>query len=207
VTDSATPRLELSSLEIATPAGPRQVLVVTPLEMVRVGKARLARIRDGDADSPVDEEIVRGLTSSGRTADALVLRSWGGSPERSWGFADELDEHEVRELGYAMMRGQLALFRRVLALGVRALVSTDLTAREFDAFRVGGLRLARELQGGVAAGARGSTDEIDLWILDHFSLWTTRPFDEFVLQGLPPLFTLVDRHADELASFRSRLAG
>ena len=150
--------------------------------------------------------ITRGQAHIGRRlgewpkpVDIVLLRSWGGDESRSWGFAPDLRADEVDALGYAIMRDQLAFFRDLLRLGVFALVATDLSAREFDAMLRATTRLSRELGGRAKSGTATPDDEMDRWILEHLSLWATRPYDEFVLQGLPELFALVDRHRGRLA--------
>ena len=197
--------LEFSDFEVAASTGARRALVVTPTERIRVGHVRLDATRAGDRGSLVDDEIVRQVAAWPRKVDVVLLRSWGGSEDRSWGFDPSLADDEVDELGYQMMRDQLAFFRRIIALGTYALAATDLSAREFDAMLRGTLRLTRELTARITAGASDGTDEVDRWILDHFSLWTTRPYDEFVIQTLPSLFALVDRHAQKLADLKAKL--
>jgi hypothetical protein len=200
------PRLEFSDFEVATSSGIRRALVVTPAERLRVGRVRIDSTKSGDRGSAVDDEIVRQVAQWPHKVDVVLLRSWGGSDDRSWGFDPALGDDEVDELGYELMRDQLAFFRRIIGLGTYALAATDLSAREFDAMLRGTLRLTRELSARIVAGDSDGADELDRWILDHFSLWTTRPFDEFVLQALPSLFTLVDRHAQKLADLTARLS-
>jgi hypothetical protein len=202
----AAPALEFSDFEVAASHGIRRAIVVTPTERIRVGRARLDATQAGTRGSTVDDEIVRVVAGWPHKVDVVLLRSWGGSEDRSWGFEPGLADAEVDELGYQMMRDQLAFFRRIIALGTYALAATDLSAREFDAMLRGTLRLTRELGARIAAGGSDGTDEVDRWILDHFSLWTTRPYDEFVIQTLPSLFSLVDRHADKLDDLRTKLA-
>jgi hypothetical protein len=204
---SDAPRLEFEEVEVETATGKRVALVVSAGEKIRIGRGRLDQIRQGDTSSPVDDEIVRCLAAWPRGVDAVLLRSWAGSEERSWGFDPTLDGEELRELAYSMMRGQLALYRRLLVHRVHALVSTDLTARDFDALLAGAFRLSGELTARIASGDESTElDRVDRWILDHFSLWTTRPFHEFLVQGVPRVFAMVEKHADELAALSSRIA-
>jgi len=195
------PRLEFSDFEVAIPSGKRRALVVTPAEKIRVGRGRLGLEElAANEPSPVDGEIIRRVATWPRPIDVVLLRSWGGDENRSWGFDPQLDDAQTDALGYRLMQGQLAFFRQVIGLGVFALVATDLTVREFDALLRASTRLGRELGVRAKQGVGDATLETDRWILDHFSLWTTRPFDEFVLQGLPALFNLVDKYRDKLAA-------
>jgi hypothetical protein len=200
------PQLEFSDFEVATSKGVRRALVVTPAERLRVGRKRIDSTKSGDRGSHVDDEIVRHVAKWPNKIDVVLLRSWGGSEDRSWGFDPSLGDTEVDELGYEMMRDQLAFFRRIIGLGTYAIAATDLSAREFDALLRGTMRLTKELSARIASGQSDGADELDRWILDHFSLWTTRPFDEFVLQALPSLFTLVDRHSDKLADLTAKIS-
>jgi len=195
------PRLEFSDFEVATSSGNRRALVVTPAEKIRVGWARLG-MADAEAGVPslIDGEIVRRVASWPRPIDVVLLRSWGGDESRSWGFDPALGDAETDALGYRLMQGQLAFYRQVIALGIFALVATDLSAREFDALVRATVRLGRELGARAKQGDGDPTLATDRWILQHFSLWTTRPFDEFVHQGLPEVFNLVDRYRDKLTT-------
>lgn len=192
-------QLEFSDFETEVLGAPRRALVVTPAQKIRVGRSRLTAPTVEGKPSDVDSEIVRQLGAWPQRVDVVLLRSWGGDEGHSWGFAADLEPDEVDAVGYALMRDQLAFFRDVIRLGVFGIVSTDLTAVEFDAMRRATTRLSRELASRAKAGIATADDELDRWILEHLSLWTTRPFDEFVLQGLPELFGLVDRHRGRLA--------
>lgn len=199
------PRLEFSDFEVAIPTGKRRALVVTPAQKIRVGQARLgADPSHANEPSAIDGEIVKQVASWPQPVDVVLLRSWGGDENRSWGFDPSLGDAETDALGYRIMQGQLAFYRQVISLGVFALVATDLTAREFDALVRATVRLGRELGTRAKQGDGDPSHATDRFILDHFSLWTTRPFDEFVLQGLPEVFNLVDRYRDRLASLASR---
>jgi hypothetical protein len=193
------PQLEFTDVETAVAGVPRRALVVTPTARIRVGRGRLTAPLDGGRVSGVDTAIVERVGQWPRPVDVVLLRSWGGDESRSWGFDPELGPDDVDALGYAIMRDQLAFFRDVIPKGVFALVATDLSAREFDAMLRATTRLSRELGGRAKSGTATAEDEVDRWILQHLSLWTTRPYDEFVLQGLPELFMLVDRHRGRLA--------
>lgn len=197
--DVAGVQLEFGDFETEVLGVPRRALVVTPAQKIRVGRSRLTQPSTPGKASEVDAEVVRQLGAWPAPVDVVLLRSWGGDEAHSWGFAEDLTPEEVDALGYALMRDQLAFFRDIIRLGVFGIVSTDLTAVEFDAMRRATTRLSRELGGRAKAGTATADDELDRWILEHLSLWTTRPFDEFVLQGLPELFALVDRHRGRLA--------
>jgi hypothetical protein len=191
--------LEFSDVETTVGGVSRRALVVTPTARIRVGRGRLAHPTDVGKVSSVDAAIVRRIGEWPHKVDIVLLRSWGGDESRSWGFEPDLTPDEVDALGYSIMRDQLAFFRDIIPMGVFALVATDLTAREFDAMLRATTKISRELGGRAKSGTATPDDEVDRWIVEHLSLWTTRPYDEFVLQGLPELFLLTDRHRGRLA--------
>lgn len=198
-------KLDFSDFEITLGEKVRRVLVVTPIAPIRVGRERLVAIGDGDPSSPVDDEIVERLASWPSSVGVLLLRSWCGDESRSWGFADDLTADEVAQLGVALTRSQLLFFRRILARGLHAMVATDLTAREFDAMRQGTMTLSQRFAEQARGVGLSAAEQVDRWILEHFSLWTTRPFEEFVAHGLPDLFNLADKHAETLRELRAQL--
>jgi len=192
-------QLEFEEIETEVGGVQRRALVVTPSAKIRVGRSRLQADTTPGKASMLDGEIVARLASASSAPEVVLLRSWGGDVDRSWGFDADLTAAEVDAVGYAIMRDQLAFFRDMIPLGVFALVSTDLSAVEFDAMCRATTRLTRELGSRARSGTADADDDIDRWILEHLSLWTTRPFDEFVLQALPAMYILIDRHRGRLA--------
>ncbi len=192
-------QLEFTEFETEILGVARRALVVAPVQKIRVGRSRLSQAPTPAKASAIDSEILRRVEVWPRSVDVVLLRSWGGDESHSWGFDADLTADEVDALGYAIMRDQLAFYRAAIHLGVFAMVATDLSAREFDAMLRATTRLSRELGARAKLGTATAADEADRWILEHLSLWTTRPFDEFVLQGLPELFGLIDRHRSRLA--------
>jgi hypothetical protein len=134
----------------------------------------------------------------------VLLRAWDGA-DASWGFDEDLDHDELMALGYHQMRAQLKLCRRALVLGTVAVVNTDLNPRDFDALLEGWRSFSRALHK-KAELERDVKEDADLFLLDHFTLWTTRPMDEFRDQGLPAVFDLAQRYRGRLESLKQRLA-
>jgi hypothetical protein len=200
---SETSPLRFEEVIVASGSGERTALIVTPTTKIRLGRERLARLREGDRDSEVDDLVLERIRSHTGRIDAVLLRSWDG-PAASWGFDEGLDHEELTALGYHLMRGQLRLFRRAIVLGTTALCSTDLTPRDFDATLEGWRRLSRELRD-KGDLERNLKEETDLFLLDYFTLWTTRPLQEFVDQALPAVFDLVHRHRDRFDVLKTRL--
>lgn len=201
---SDSPPLRFEDLVVPTPSGDRTVLVVTPTRKLRVGRERLDRYREGDRTSELDDLVIDRIREHDGPVDAVLLRSWDGE-NASWGFDEELDADELSALGYHLVRGQLKLCRRAIVLGTTAVVSTDLTPRDFDALLEGWRRLGRELRK-KGELERNVKEDTDLFLIDHFTLWTTRPLEEFRDQALPSVFALAQRYRGRLEALRERLA-
>lgn len=195
--------LRFEEITIQTRSGDRSVLVTRPTRKIRLGRERLARYREGDRDDELDDLIVEKLQSFEKAPDGLLMQCWDGA-NGSWGFDEDVDHEELMALGYHLMRGQLKLVRRALVLGTVAVCSTDLTPRDFDAVLDGWRRLSRELRekGDLE---RNLKEDADLFLLDNFTLWTTRPMEEFRDQAMASVFELVERHRDRLQGLRDRL--
>ncbi len=198
-----TAPLRFDELVVPTRDGERTVLVAVPTRKIRLGRDRLARMREGDRDSALDELILDTLRARDKRIDALLLCSWAG-PGASWGFDEDLDQDELVALGYHLTRSQLKLFRRALVLGATAVCSTDLTPRDFDAVLEGWRRLSRELRE-KGELERNLKEDTDLFLLEYFTLWTTRPLQEFCDQALPSVFDLAQRYRERLDVLRARL--
>jgi hypothetical protein len=201
MSDSSPLRFE--DLVVATPAGDRTVLVVTPTEKIRVGRDRLDRYREGDRTSELDELVLERIREHDGPVDGVLLRSWDGE-NASWGLDEELDPDELSALGYHLVRGQLKLCRQAIVLGTTAVVSVELTPRDFDALLEGWRRLGRELRK-KSELERNVKEDTDLFLIDHFTLWTTRPLEEFRDQALPSVFALAQRYRGRIEALRERL--
>jgi hypothetical protein len=195
--------LRFEELVLPTPSGDRRILVVTPTEKIRFGRERLARLREGDRSRDLDDVVLERIRAHDGPLDAVLLRAWDGA-EASWGFDEDLDHDELMALGYHQVRAQLKLCRRALVLGTVAVVNTDLNPRDFDALLEGWRRFSRALRKKEEL-ERDVKEDADLFLLDHFTLWTTRPMDEFRDQGLQAVFDLAQRFRGRLDSLKQRL--
>ena len=200
---SDSPPLRFEDLVVSTSSGDRTVLIVTPTRKLRVGRKRLDRYREGDRTSPLDDLVVERIEAHEGPVDAVLLRSYD-SPGASWGLDEDLDADEIAALGYHLVRGQLKLCRQAIALGTTAVISTDLTPRDFDALLDGWRRLGRELRK-KGELERNVKEDADLFLIDHFTLWTTRPLEEFRDQALSSVFDLAQRYRGRLQALRERL--
>jgi hypothetical protein len=194
---SARVRLHDETVEVDGEA--HRILVVTPTDRIVIGRDRLDRIRAGDARSIIDELVLDRARTWTPRIEAVVFVAHDGE-DRCWSFAADLGPEEIDELGYEMVRAQLALYRGLLDAGIHALTGIALPAAEHAAFVRGTERLAaeieRELQG--ADRARASVLRLDLWLLDHLALWTPASPERFFAAQLPELLSLLQRRRRQI---------
>lgn len=185
----------------------RRGLLAKPDGVIETGRERLERIRAGDRGSTLDDQIVETVTSWPDPIDVVLFCACHGDPERSWGFSPELDEEETAQLGFEMVRTQLALYRRLVQQGVFALVGTEMGEREYEAFRKGAERLAEELEARIRDADEGEAADarLELWLLDHLALWTPHKLDDVLADDLPKVLTVLDRRKQQLESLREAL--
>lgn len=193
---------------IETPHGSKSVLVVEPPTGTAVDRARLDRIRSGELQSDLDEAIVRLVDARPGAADAILFRAHRGRGDHGWGYAADLTDAEVDELGEVMVRLQMDLYRRLAARGVYALAGTEFGEREVRSFRRGTDRVAAELERALrsADGPEAAQQRFDLWLLDHFAMWVDQDVDEFMNGGLPRLLDKVERQRRRLEELRAAIA-
>lgn len=167
------------------------MLVVRVVSPARMDRARLERMREGNYASPVNDEILASVAEAGRPVAAIVFDA--DSPD--WGFTDDLTEEEVGELGYHMIRSQLNLYRRAARAGVRVVVGVGFGPREVDGYTRGGDRMVEELERTLQdrSAADSSASQLDLWLIDHLTLWTTASLDEFLDHRVAEVIGSADR--------------
>lgn len=192
---------------VDTAHGTKRVLVVEPAARVEVGRDRLARIRAGDGHNAIDAAVLN-LVDAHRGVDAVVFRAHRGEGPTGWGYARDLSDPEVEELGTAMVRLQVDLYRRLADRGVFAIVGTEFGEREVRSFRRGTEAVAAGLERSLrtADAPAVARCRFDLWLLDHFAMWVGTEHGVFVAGGLPKLLDKVQRQRRRLERMRADLA-
>lgn len=205
--------VRLVARDVDTVRGPKRAWLVEPTEHLRVGRDRLARFRaEGHPGGEVDRAILAAVRRVADPSSVVVFRARSASG--SWGFADDLDEAEARELGYHLAIDQMPLYRRLVAAGVFALIHVEFTPREADAYQVGTQRLLDELEATSIPElgtdeAAGAIQRVDRWILHHLAYFFTLGFDDVassVLHRQLPLLEARIPHLRELVASLPRHA-
>ena len=195
VHDSTVEEITTRTMRDLTVEGePRRVLVARAIKPSRLDRDRHDRMRKGDYSSPINVELLAAIAGSDRPVDAVIFDN-----DNNWGFDEGLDDEELAELGYHMTRSQLALYRNAARSGVRVVVGVGFGSREVDGYTRGGERVVEELERAQQSAAPSeSSSQLDLWLIDHLTLWTTAPLEEFLDDRLPEVLHKADRSRRQL---------
>jgi hypothetical protein len=130
---------------VETPEGHSLVLEISPDRNVLLGRERLEELRQTTAQGEIDREIIREVERYDGRVAALMLRCRDEAGQVSWGFDDELDDDECRELGYLLIKSQVPTYRRFVESGVQGHFVVELGPRETRALNTGKMRRVSEL--------------------------------------------------------------
>ncbi|MAT24732.1 MAG: hypothetical protein CMN29_07165 [Sandaracinus sp.] len=175
--------MRLEERRLGAGTGERVALVVTPESAVRVARERLEELRHDPRPSPLDEALVAHVRAHGDADRIVVFRGHDPAGEGSWGFDPSLTDAEVDELAYRLVQSELPTYRRLVALGVFALVHVEWGPREVKAYRAATERLLSDLEEQsvpeVDADPREvAVDRVDRWVLRHLTHFYTDGFEE-----------------------------
>jgi len=181
--------MRFTERRIETPDGLSLVLVVTPDRDVRVDRARLEELRATGAQGTIDKEIIAEVERRKGKVAALMLRCRDREGRVSWGFDDELGEDECLELGYLLIKSQVATYRRFVENGVQGHFVVELGERETRALNTGKMRLVGELGEQLERLAeddpRAAILMFHIWLLQNFMFRLHLTADETLETFLP----------------------
>jgi len=182
--------ISLEARTIETVQGPKKAWVVSPTAHLTVGRERLERFRrEGHPGGAVDREVLAKVREVEDPHELVVFRAKADDGAGSWGFDDELDDIESRELGYHLVVDQLPTYRRMVAAGVFALIHVEFGSREADAYQSGTRRALDELEKGSIPEVEGDEDavavlQVDRWILHNLTYFFTLDLDDVIASVL-----------------------
>lgn len=160
------------------PTGQRHILVVAPDEDELVGSETLAELRSGRTTTLLSPELRSRVDASAERVDAVVLRARGADGSGQFRVDRSLEDAELEELGYLLMKAQLDAWRPALQAGrVLAIVRVELRVWELAALRSGTARLLGERE-------RESVDD-DVELLQHHMINLGVGLDTALRQVLP----------------------
>lgn len=198
--------VSLRELTVETRRGTRRVLVARPTHRSTLDRKRLDALRSGDFSSRLNDAIFHELAKRSANADVqydAILFEAGGGQGKRWGFAPDISEDEIVEFGELMIRSQLRMFEQVAEQGVAVLAGVEFGEREVLAYDRGSRRLAERLEQTVAEHAERGADpdkeeevaraRLQLWLLDHFAIWSDASADDFIEHRLPETLVSSER--------------
>ncbi len=189
--------LAIEERKIDTPRGPRGALVISPIQPVILGAARLAELRDDLRRAPIDHQIAREIRRRTGRVEIMIFRGVGPAGA-TWRFDEALGDDDADELGYLLTRSQLPTWRALVANGVHLHLHTDWGVRETAACRRGAARLRQEL---AADGAVRSVERFDAYMLSYLSLFYSADLDHVLGELLPSQLGLIEQRAARVRSF------
>ena len=184
------------SVPLTTPVGRRELLVATFAEDRVVGAELLERLRQPQPATPIEDSLIG---TAGRTPGRhvlMVIRGRSADGGRCWRFDDELAEADQRELAERLIRSHLPTYRKLAAVGIRAIVHTDF--RDYD----GGLMrqasatlLERRLRGKEGRDLPSEVQAADRWALEHMAYWFSVSYELAIKHLIPDAVATAERHA------------
>lgn len=177
---------------------------MSPETHVVVRADRLDALRTDLSPGPIDLEVLRQVRLRDGRVRVLALRGTDGAVG-SYRFDPALARAQVRELGYLLVKSQIATYRRLLAMGVLVHLHVDWGGLETDAFRQGTTRLADEVN--ALTSRRSLPDgllalcQLDSWMLRHLQFYMTLGLERALTDVLPeklPLLEIRMPHVKEM---------
>jgi hypothetical protein len=162
--------MQFERREILTPGGTRRVLVVTAQADTVFGAEKLAELRTNNDLTTFNEIVAQ--AGSGDLPDAVCIRGRGCDGSGQFRMAPSLDDDELDELGYRLLRGMMPGLRRIVRSGVVLVAAVELRVREQAALRAGAARLlARVRQAANDPTERETAGETQR-VIEHHLLWS-----------------------------------
>jgi hypothetical protein len=201
--------VEFAERAIATRVGLRKALLVTPRTAVRVGRERLAVLRDQASAGGIDEEIVEEVRRRGGAIPIAIFRGRGDTGEGSWGFSEDLTDSEVEELGYRLVVSQQATYRRLLENGVFLIVHVECGRRETPALKAGTSRRLSELQQELADSTQtrrlDPVRRLDIWMLQNLTFFFNLELDAVLGDVLADKIPLLEQRIPKIKAMLAAL--
>ncbi len=186
---------------------PLSVLVTSPTEDIVLGRERLDQLRTVVGPSAIDQEIVAQAKVSPPGTRISILAANDDETQREWRFCPSLQPGDVAELCDLLIRSQLWVYRRLLAIGFCMHVRVDLHSREQVGLRNARDRLLRDPAGAkrAATTADESYPELDLWIVRNFLYYFALPLDKVMGPFLSENVGTIDRRMERARRQRQHL--
>lgn len=189
------PGLQLTEIGIETRSGPRGVLAVLPTAPVVIGAERLAQLREGSTESPVDALIIGRCKAAKDKISAVIFQASDDDGRELWRFGDGMSDDEDVELARLMLHSHILLFREVEPFGVCLLFGVGFGGRERRAYERAADELSDSLSWQIqrleprdAAGLR-----LEHWLIDRQARWSGISLASCLDKQLPTALVAAER--------------
>jgi hypothetical protein len=161
--------MQLGHATISTRGGPRRALVVAPDHDEVVGPESLAELRDGSRTTVFHQALVDQVQRDPAPINAVILRARSSDGSGQFRLERTLDEGQLEEVGYWLVRAQLDAWRELLHQPVLVVARVELRVWELAALRTGTARLMAELDTQSLGDdlTRAAKARHDRWLLGH----------------------------------------
>lgn len=190
--------MKFDTLEIETPAGPRTVLVITPVEDVVVAPRRHAPRIEGMSES--DQRILNGARAAlSASVSVCIFRARASVGEGAYRFDDSMTDSEAVTTALSMLDGQLRVYREMLRLGICLFLHTDLDPIAVHGFRGAvDIRVAELEPITFGVGPQAKSAQLDLWLLRNLNFFFSLGFDKLVATILPDKLILMEKRMERI---------
>ena len=162
------------------------MLVVTADADTVFGAEKLTELRE-NADLTTFNELAAYIGQT-PTPDAVCIRGRGPDGSGQFRMAPTLEDDELDELGYRLLRALMPALRKMVRAGVVVVAAVELRVREQAALRAGAARLlARMRQAAtVSDGTERRVAEETLCVIEQHLLWSGAGLETALVELLPP---------------------
>ena len=196
-----TTSAEVRTTQVETRNGERGVMIARAGSPQVLDRERVVRVGQGTYESRVNKLLVDSLGHLRSAPHAVIFEAAPSAGQRRT-FAEDVTEEEIVAFGESMVRTQLQLFEQVARHGVYLLVGVEFGNDELRGYDKGAARLAerleRDLTAAEAEGGDTSRLRLELWLLDHFAIWSGLSADRFVETKLAQKLVSTERKIKQL---------
>jgi len=191
--------MSMLNSEWSSPGGSNEkvaVLQLTPSASVKLGADRFWTVPKSSSYLGADERDILLATDShrGGIGDFVVVFNARDEERALWSIDSELDDLEADRVAERFLRGQLPLYRELLARRAIAFFSVGLSLRDAVLLRCASTRLSRLL--GAASSTLAAEVGSDAWLMGRFAVFTSGRSAETLNNVLPKMANVLGRRGE-----------
>jgi hypothetical protein len=175
--------MQFERRDIVTGGGPRHVLVVNAEADTVFGAEELANLRE-NADLTTFAEIAAEI-GKGPIPHAVCIRGRGADGSGQFRMAPSLDDDELDELGYRLLRAVMPALRHLVGAGVTLVAVVELRVREQAALRAGAARLLARVRQATNDPKEREIAMATQRVIEHHLLWSGVGLETALEESIP----------------------